>query len=100
MFHQYVAISPSNRCRSKSVESLSRREDLNLENTMKRTFLLLFLFVICGTTQAAHDDSHKGKPKVTTLSDNAILEKLDGAGASALTPRQRSFELELPEYSV
>jgi quercetin dioxygenase-like cupin family protein len=52
---------------------------------MKRTFSSLLAFVICGLALAGHDASDKGKPKVTTLSQKDIAEKLDGKKAKATT---------------
>jgi len=52
---------------------------------MKRTFTSLFALVICGLALAAHDEAEQGKPKVTTLSEKDITEKLDGKKAKATT---------------
>ena len=52
---------------------------------MKRTFMSLFALVICGLALAAHDEPEQGKPKVTTLSEKDITEKLDGKKAKATT---------------
>ena len=52
---------------------------------MKRTFTSLFALVICGLALAAHDEAEQGKPKVTTLSEKDIAEKLDGKKAKATT---------------
>ena len=52
---------------------------------MKRTFTSLFALVICGLALAAHDEPEKGKPKVTTLSEKDITEKVDGKKAKATT---------------
>ena len=52
---------------------------------MKRTFSSLVALVFCGLALAAHDDADKGKPKVTTLSEKEIAEKLDGKKAKATT---------------
>ena len=41
--------------------------------------------VICGLAFAAHDEPEKGKPKVITLSEKVIEEKLDGKKAQATT---------------
>src|SRR5262249_12321282 len=50
---------------------------------MERTFSSLFALVICGLTLVAHDEPVKGKPKVTTLSEQDIAEQLDGKKAKA-----------------
>ena len=52
---------------------------------MKRTFTSVFALVICGLALAAHDGPEQGKPKVTTLSEKDIAEKLDGKKAKATT---------------
>jgi quercetin dioxygenase-like cupin family protein len=52
---------------------------------MKRTFTSLFALVICGLVLAALDEPQQGKPKVTTLSEKDIAEKLDGKKAKATT---------------
>jgi quercetin dioxygenase-like cupin family protein len=52
---------------------------------MKRTFSLFFGLVICGLALATQDEPDKSKPKVTTLSEREIAEKLDGRKASATT---------------
>ena len=52
---------------------------------MKRTFMSLFALVICGLALAAHDEPEQGKPKVTTLSEKDITEKVDGKKAKATT---------------
>jgi len=56
-----------------------------MEHAMKRTFTSLFALVICGLALAAHDEAEQGKPKVTTLSEKDIAEKLDGKKAKATT---------------
>jgi quercetin dioxygenase-like cupin family protein len=50
---------------------------------MERTFSSLFALVICGMALVAHDELVKGKPKVTTLSEQDIAEQLDGKKAKA-----------------
>ena len=52
---------------------------------MKRTFASLAVLVIAGLALAAHDEADKGKPKVTTLSQKDIAEKVDGRRARATT---------------
>jgi quercetin dioxygenase-like cupin family protein len=52
---------------------------------MKRTYSSLLALVICGLAFAIHDEPNKGKPKVTTLSERDIAEKLDGKKAKATT---------------
>jgi quercetin dioxygenase-like cupin family protein len=52
---------------------------------MKRTFSSLAVLVIGGLALAAHDEADKGKPKVTTLSQKDIAEKVDGKKAKATT---------------
>jgi quercetin dioxygenase-like cupin family protein len=52
---------------------------------MKRTFTSLFALVICGLVLAALDEPQQGKPKVTTLSEKDIAEKLDDKKAKATT---------------
>ncbi|MBI3411252.1 MAG: cupin domain-containing protein [Planctomycetes bacterium] len=52
---------------------------------MKRKFSSLVALVVCGLAFAAQDQPDKGKPKVTTLSEKDITEKLDGKKAKATT---------------
>ena len=52
---------------------------------MKGTFTSICALVICGLALAAHDEPEPGKPKVTTLSEKVIAEKLDGKMAKATT---------------
>jgi quercetin dioxygenase-like cupin family protein len=52
---------------------------------MRRTCSSLLALVICGLAFAADGEADKGKPKVKTLSDTAIAEKLDGKKAKATT---------------
>jgi quercetin dioxygenase-like cupin family protein len=52
---------------------------------MKRTFAAPVALVLCGLALAAHDELDKGKPKVTTLSERGIAEKLDGQKTKATT---------------
>ena len=52
---------------------------------MKRTFPSFVGLVICGLALASQDETEKGKPKVTTLSEREIAEKLDGRRARATT---------------
>ena len=52
---------------------------------MKGTFTSICALVICGLALAAHDEPEQGKPKVTTLSEKDIAEKLDGKKAKATT---------------
>ncbi len=52
---------------------------------MKRTLTSLFTLVFCGLVLAAHDEPEQGKPKVTTLSQKDIAEKLDGKKTKATT---------------
>jgi len=52
---------------------------------MKRTFTSLFALVICGLALASPDEPEQGKPKLTTLSEKDITEKLDGKKAKATT---------------
>jgi quercetin dioxygenase-like cupin family protein len=52
---------------------------------MKQTCLALLALVICGLAVAVHDEPDRGKPKVTTLSERDIAEKLDGKQAKATT---------------
>jgi quercetin dioxygenase-like cupin family protein len=48
-----------------------------------RTFLALTTLVLCGLVLAGDED--KGKPKVTPLSTQDVVEKLDGKDAKAMT---------------
>jgi quercetin dioxygenase-like cupin family protein len=50
---------------------------------MKWTLPSLVPLLFYGLALAAHGDSDKGKPKVTTLSDRGIEEKLDGKKTNA-----------------
>jgi quercetin dioxygenase-like cupin family protein len=52
---------------------------------MKRTCSSLFALALCGLALAAHDEPDKGRPKVTTLSQQDIAEKLDGKPARVTT---------------
>jgi len=52
---------------------------------MKRTLSSLLALVICVLALAAHDEPDKGQPRVTTLSEKDIAEKLDGKKAKATT---------------
>jgi quercetin dioxygenase-like cupin family protein len=52
---------------------------------MKRTCWSLLALVICGLALAADGEADKGKPKVTTLSEKDIAERLDGKKAKATT---------------
>jgi quercetin dioxygenase-like cupin family protein len=52
---------------------------------MKRTLSFLFTVVLCGLALAVYDEPDKGKPKVTTLSERNIAEKLDGKMTKATT---------------
>ena len=52
---------------------------------MKRTFTSLFALVICGLALASPDEPEQGKPKLTTLSEKDITEKLDGKKAKVTT---------------
>lgn len=52
---------------------------------MKQTRTFLVALVLCGLALAAHDAPEQGKPKVTTLSEKDIAEKLDGKKAKVTT---------------
>jgi quercetin dioxygenase-like cupin family protein len=52
---------------------------------MKRTCSSLFALALCGLALAAQDQPDKGRPKVTTLSEKDIAEKLDGKPARVTT---------------
>ena len=52
---------------------------------MKRTAPPLLALAVCGLALAAHDEPDPGRPKVTTLSEREIAEKLDGKRAKATT---------------
>jgi quercetin dioxygenase-like cupin family protein len=52
---------------------------------MKRTFSSFVGLVACGLALATQGEPDKGKPKVTTLSEREIAEKLDGKKARATT---------------
>jgi quercetin dioxygenase-like cupin family protein len=52
---------------------------------MKRTLTSIFALFIFGLALAAHDEPEQGKPKVTTLSEKDIVEKLDGKKTKATT---------------
>src|SRR5579871_5152282 len=52
---------------------------------MKRSLTSLFTLALCGLVLAAHDEAEQGKPKVITLSQKDIAEKLDGKKTKATT---------------
>jgi quercetin dioxygenase-like cupin family protein len=52
---------------------------------MKPTFSPLLTLAVCGLAFAVHDESDKGKPNVTVLSEKDIAEKLDGKKAKVTT---------------
>jgi quercetin dioxygenase-like cupin family protein len=52
---------------------------------MKRTCSSVFALFICGLVFATSDESDKGRPKVATLSQKDIVEKLDGKMTTATT---------------
>ena len=50
---------------------------------MKRLFSSLLALVLCALALAAHDEPVQGRPKVATLSERDIAEKLDGKKTKA-----------------
>ena len=52
---------------------------------MKRIVSTLLALLICGLGWASHDDTDKGKPRVTALSERDIVEKIDGKKTRATT---------------
>jgi quercetin dioxygenase-like cupin family protein len=52
---------------------------------MRRTFFTLALAAVACVTLAAHDDPGTEKPKVRTLAQEDVAEKLDGQKARATT---------------
>jgi quercetin dioxygenase-like cupin family protein len=52
---------------------------------MTRSILALIVAVAGGIALAQHDDPAKGKPKVVTISERDVSEKLDGKAIKATT---------------
>src|SRR5580700_7813144 len=52
---------------------------------MTRSILALIVAVVGGIALAQHDDPTKGKPKVVTISERDVSEKLDGKAVKATT---------------
>jgi quercetin dioxygenase-like cupin family protein len=52
---------------------------------MNRFMLVLIVAAIGGMTLAGDDATHQGKPKVVTISERDVSEKLDGKAVKATT---------------
>jgi quercetin dioxygenase-like cupin family protein len=52
---------------------------------MKRSTLALIVAAIAGMSLAGHGATDKGKPKVVTISERDVSEKLDGKAVKATT---------------
>jgi quercetin dioxygenase-like cupin family protein len=53
--------------------------------TMTRSILALIVAAAGGIALAQHDEQAKGKPKVVTISERDVSEKLDGKAVKATT---------------